>query len=440
MTSLGQDPLAELQDRFCIIDINGEIRMLDRSQIKQAREGAYKGEISFYKKPDGALLMHRFLETMPIPCTPKSVIADFWINPSTVMYDQIAFTPEAVPATTLNFWTGHTIIPTPGNSMLIKEYLLMVICDGNQDSFLYLVRFMAHMLQYPEEKPGVVPVLIGGQGTGKGVFFQLLRAIWARTTLLVSNIDEVTGQFNAALERNYVVCMDEALFSGDRRALDRLKSIVTEPTIRIEQKYQPSRTIESKHRFFAASNHEHFAHIETDDRRFFFLRVSACRQEDVAYFRTLCGAFSDGVTLEALVHRLLNTDLSNFNVRIRPKTQEHASQKLKSLPKFDRYWYEVLTTCNIACSDPYSPTWEGPFFTSAAALRDSYTMFNRQANRYEPVQQKYISESLKKLCPSAIATRKMIHNSQRRGFDLPDLATARSEFESYVGCTIQWDE
>jgi hypothetical protein len=440
MTSPGQDPLAELQDRFCIIDINGEIRMLDRSQIKQAREGAYKGEISFYKKPDGALLMHRSLEAMPIPCKPKSVIADFWISPSTVMYDQIAFTPEAVPATTLNFWTGHTIIPTPGNSMLIKEYLLTVICNNDVPSFEYLVCFMAHMLQHPEEKPGVVPVLIGGQGTGKGVFFQLLRAIWGRTTLQVSNVDGVTGQFNAALERNYVVCMDEALFAGDKRALDRLKSIVTEPIIRIEQKYQPSRTIESKHRFFAASNHEHFAHTERDDRRFFFLRVSSCRQEDVTYFRTLCDTFSDGVTLEALVHRLLNMDLSSFNVRTRPKTQEHDSQKLMSLTKFDRYWREVLTTCSIACNDLCTPTWDAAFFTSTAALKDSYTLFNRQANRHEPVQQKYISDAIKKLCPSAIGTRKMIHNRQCRGFDLPDLATARSEFEAYVGCTVQWDE
>ena len=440
MTSLGQNPLVELQARFCIIDINGEIRMLDRNQIKQMHEGAYQGEISFYKKPDGALLMHRSLEAMPIPCKPKCEIADFWINPSTVMYDQIAFTPEAVSATTLNFWTGHTIIPTPGNSMLIKDYLLTVICNNDVPSFEYLIQFMAHMLQRPEEKPGVVPVMLGGQGTGKGVFFQLLRAIWARTTLQVSKIDEVTGRFNAALERNYVVCMDEALFRGDMKALDSLKSIVTEPIIRIEQKYQPSRTIESKHRFFAASNHEHFASISPDDRRFFFLRVSDCRQEDAAYFCTLCDSFSDGATLEALVDHLLNLDLSNFSVRTRPKTQEHDRQKLMSLTKFDRYWQEVLITGNIEGHGSGVTIWHEGIFMPAAKLKDRYTIFDPRANRYETVQQKYISDSIKKLCPSAITTRKMIANTQSRGFVLPDLATARLEFEEYVGCTVQWDE
>ena len=87
------------------------------------------------------------------------------------------------------------------------------------------------------------------------------------------------GRFNAALERNYVICMDEALFAGDKKSLNQLKSVVTEPEIRIEQKYQPPRTIRSYQRFFAATNHEHFAHMEHDDRRFLFLRVSDVQKQ-----------------------------------------------------------------------------------------------------------------------------------------------------------------
>lgn len=87
------------------------------------------------------------------------------------------------------------------------------------------------------------------------------------TTLQVAKIDQVVGKFTSALERNYIICMDEALFAGDRAAIDNLKSIVTEQYLHIEQKFQPSRSIESVHRLFAASNHDHFAHVESDDRR-----------------------------------------------------------------------------------------------------------------------------------------------------------------------------
>ena len=80
--------------------------------------------------------------------------------------------------------------------------------------------------------------------------------------------------------------MGESLMAcvGDKKALDRLKSFITESVIRVEEKYQPARAIESFHWFFAASNHEQFTNVERDDRRFFFLRVSDRRQQDTKYF------------------------------------------------------------------------------------------------------------------------------------------------------------
>jgi phage/plasmid-associated DNA primase len=129
------------------------------------------------------------------------------------------------------------------------------------------------MLQCPATKPGVMIVLLGGQGTGKGALFALLSRIWAHSVLRVSDIEQIAGRFNAALANAYVVCMDEALFVGDRKSQDKMKSLITEPIISIEQKHQPQHSIESYHRYFAASNHDHFAQIENDDRRYFILPV-----------------------------------------------------------------------------------------------------------------------------------------------------------------------
>jgi hypothetical protein len=152
----------------------------------------------------------------------------------------------------------------------------------------------------------------------------------------------VVSNFNASLERHYVVCMDEALFAGDKRAVDRLKSLVTEPVVDIEQKYQPRRTIHSYHRFFAASNSDHFAQTDRDDRRFLYLRVPDTRQGDHAYFDSLHTAIGDPNVVSAFVCDLLAIDLADFNVRQRPRTREHISQKLQSLEGFERFWYEVL--------------------------------------------------------------------------------------------------
>ena len=160
------------------------------------------------------------------------------------------------------------------------------------------------MVQHPEQKPGVMIVLLGRQGTGKGAFFQLLGRIWRNSVLQVTDIERVTGRFNAALGQNYVVVMDEALFAGDRRAQDRIKSLITEPIISIEEKHQPQRIIDSFHRFFAASNHEHFVQVDGDDRRYFILEVSDEMAQNEVYFKRLFAAIASDDAVAAFMYTL----------------------------------------------------------------------------------------------------------------------------------------
>ena len=326
-----QGPLASLQDRFAILDLTGNIRLIDRSQVKDYFGGIRQGELSMYTRTDANLKMRRHLEAMAVPSELGKVINVFWNSPNTKEYDALAFSPGATPESTLNFWMGPTAVAKRGKWVALRNYLRDVICNGDELVFDYLIRYLAHMVQRPEEKPGIMLVLLGGQGTGKGMFFNFLRALWSHTTLQVSSIDQVIGRFNAQIERNFIICMDEALFAGDKKALDSLKSAITEPVIQIEQKHQPSRTIESVHRFLAASNHDQFARIEKDDRRFVFLRVSSKHKQDTTYFAAIAAAIANPVIMAAVLYYLGRKDISEFNVRVRPVTSENLSQKLKSL-------------------------------------------------------------------------------------------------------------
>jgi hypothetical protein len=433
--------LDQLQSAFCISRIGGDIHVLDRAQIQAVQIGNKTTDVHYFTKQHGDLLMHRYLESLDFAPRPKDVINDFWVSPATFMYDAVAFSPCATPDATLNYWIGPTVKGIRGDADPIAEFLFNVICNENKVSFDYLIEYLAHCLQSPEQKPGVCVVLLGGQGTGKGVFFQLLRKIWSHTTLLINDMDGVTGRFNAALEKNFLVCMDEALFVGDKKALDRLKSLITESVIRIEEKYQPSRSIESFHRFFAASNHDQFTTLEKDDRRFFFLRVSSSRQQDTEYFEKLVHSFDDGKTIPAFVHHLLRIRLE-LDIRKRPETPEHQDQKLKSLTGFERFWHEVLCSGNLTGTGRgfESKEWEEAMFMATAELVSSYTFFDTQATKYGTVQTKYVRELITKMCPSAVHERKTIYGKQSRGFDLPCIETARDEFASYVGCHIRWDD
>ncbi len=434
--------LAALQQAFAISRIGGQLRLVDRQVIREAQQGSLTAAVHFIKKQDADLILKRFIESLPIPVVkPAEVVNSFWVSPNTIEYHRLAFHPIPQSADTLNLWVPHTVVPTQGCWKIIEDYLVDVICAGDLALFDYLIRFLAHALQCPEEKPGIMIVLIGAEGVGKGFLVRLLEALWGATTLQVSDIAAITGNFNAGLERAFWVALDECMFKGDKKSQDRMKSLVTEPAIQVEQKYEPSRTIESFHRFIACTNHAQWGQIRSDDRRYLFIKVSDCHKQDTTYFGKLSNALNDGITVPALAHYLINLDITKFNPRSKPQTAEGFEQKRRSLSGFARYWYEVLDKGRFGVaseSGAYgSLDYEDGMFVTSQALIEKYKDYNHAAERYEAIQAKTIREEIKGLCPSA-DTKKRQDN--KRGFLFPKIDIARKEFEAFIGCTVNWDE
>ena len=434
--------LSALQQAFAISRIGGQLRLLDRQVIREAQQGSPTAAIHFIKKQDGDLILKRFIETLPIPVTnPKDAVNSFWLSPNTIEYHRLAFHPIPQPADTLNLWVPHTVVPMQGNWTVIEDYLINVICDGDLGLSDYLIRFIAHALQHPEEKPGIMIVLIGAEGVGKGFFVRLLEALWSATTLQVSDIAAITGNFNAGLERAFWVALDECMFKGDKKSQDRMKSLVTEPEIQVEQKYEPSRTIESFHRFIACTNHAQWGQIRSDDRRYLFTKVSDCHKQDTKYFSQLSKALNDGVTVSALAHYLINLDISKFNPRNKPQTAEGFEQKRRSLSGFARYWYEVLDKGSFDLGGDHYPagslSYEDEVLVLSQILTKKYKDYNQKAERYEAIQAKTIRTEIKVLCPSADTTKR---KDNKRGILFPKIEVARKEFEAFIGCTVNWDE
>ena len=434
--------LSALQHAFAISLIGGQLRLVDRRAIQEAQQGSPTAEVHLIKKDDGKMILRRFIESLPIPVVkPTDVVNNFWVSPNTIEYHRLAFHPIAQPADTLNLWVPHTVEPAQGSWTIIEDYLVDVICDGDLALFDYLIRFLAHALKHPEEKPGIMIVLIGAEGAGKGFFVRLLEALWGATTLQVSDIAAITGNFNAALERAFWVALDECMFKGDKKSQDRMKSLVTEPAIQVEQKYEPSRTIESFHRFIACTNHTQWGQIRSDDRRYLFIKVSDCHIQDTKYFGQLKKTLNDGVTVPALAYYLTNLDITKFNPRSKPQTAEGFEQKRRSLSGFARYWNEVLDKGSFDIGGDHYPvgpvSYEEEVLVLSQILTKKYKDYNQKAERYEAIQAKTIRTEIKVLCPSADTTKR---KDNKRGILFPKIEVARKEFEAFIGCKVDWDE
>lgn len=423
--------LTSLQLRYALVNMEGRIWVLDIESLSARAGDGTARKLILSNRSDGNLLLQRLARVLAPDADPSFAILEFFVSPATACFDGVEFNPRGTSGNLLNLWIGPTIEAKAGEWLLIQGFLLDVICDGDRLSYEYLIRFIAHALQHPEEKPGILIILLGGQGTGKGTLGRILRFIWSATYLQVHNIDAVTGNFNASLERAFIVFMDEALFAGDRKASDALKSLVTEPVIHINEKHQPARQTHSYHRFFAATNADHLKNTERDDRRDFALRVSESRKGDHGYWQALNIEIEQG-GVAAMVHDLLAIDLSNFNVRQKPDTKELLEQKLQSLGPVARWWHDCLNGGGLTAEGNWAD-----FIATDAAIKGIVDLAGGRL--YKKPSPADVVQALLKLCPSAAKKQKQDNLGRHRGLSFPPLQQARAEFEQYIGGAINWD-
>jgi hypothetical protein len=126
-----------------------------------------------------------------------------------------------------------------------------------------------------------------------------------------------------------VLFADEAFFAGDPRHNGILKALVTEPHIKIEPKGLDVLTVPNMLMIFMASNNDWVVPAGAGARRYFVVDVSDARKQDHAYFEAIAKQLDSGGRA-ALLHFLLNRDLTGFNIRAVPQTQALADQKARS--------------------------------------------------------------------------------------------------------------
>jgi hypothetical protein len=422
--------LAALQQTYALIKIGGKVWTHDQQGAVALGQLGTAQKLVFYNRSDVTLLMARTLRKEYPAANASKVLKAFFVDPNTVCHNGLEFNPRGTTPGFLNLWVGPTVTPKAGDWPLIQAFLLEVICAGNQAYYDYLIAYIAHALQRPWEKPGITIILMGGQGIGKGTLGRILRSIWQSTYLHVYKTANVTGSFNADLERTFIVFLDEALFAGDRASSDALKSLVTEEVIHINEKHQPSRQIKSYHRFVIATNAEHVKHTDRDDRRDFVLKVADSHKGDTAYWNGLDAEMSRG-GIAAMVHDLLALDLTNFNIRQKPETQQLVEQKLHSLGPIARWWFDTLDSGDLAGEGQW------PDFIKTSAIITGVVELAGNRLYKKPAAIDVLREMVQ-LCPGATKHQLGSRSGRNRGLKLPCLEQARQEFERYIGGRVEW--
>lgn len=275
---------------------------------------------------------------------PKTVQAGHWWikHRHRRTCDRVVFAPNREVPGAYNLWRGFACDAVPGDCSLFLAHVRENICTGDESIYDYVLNWMARAVQMPGRQGETALVLRGGRGVGKGVFVKMFGALFGRHFIHVSDPKHLVGSFNAHLRDCVLLFGDEAFYAGDKKHESTLKALITEETIMIEAKGVDAMTEPNCVHLVLASNDDWVVPVGADERRFLVLDVGAAHMQDVVYFRAIAEQMKKSGGREALLHMLMNRDLSQFEVRTVPKTAALMDQKLRSMNPLDEWLMGLL--------------------------------------------------------------------------------------------------
>ncbi|KAA6388661.1 MAG: hypothetical protein EZS28_015813 [Streblomastix strix] len=180
-----------------------------------------------------------------------------------------------------------------------------------------------------EEKSRAAIILQGRQGIGKNRFTDVIAELTSRYSCPnITNIDEFTGRFNSVVENKMFAVLNEMMNYNDSKksVATVIKSIISDESIRINEKNQPRRTTENVMNIIYVSNAYSPVQLDTDDRRHLVRvcktvhQVTEEHKEDVEYFTQLSQSYTQEF-YENLMTFFLERDISQFNPTLIPMTE-----------------------------------------------------------------------------------------------------------------------
>lgn len=232
---------------------------------------------------------------------------------------------------------------------LFLDHIRNVIANGNDEIYNYILVWVASILQKPSFKTGIALVILGKQGAGKNDFFtNVICHLMSRyANENITSIDSIIGTFNAALENKKLLVLNELQSIDVNKYLnsDKLKSVITDRTLNINQKNEHEREAENVANLIMVSNNNIPIKIESCDRRYCVTKASDIHIGDYEYFEKLFESFTPEF-YENLFTFFMKMDVSKINLRKIPNSESKEIIKEDSMSSYEIFAREKYAQIN----------------------------------------------------------------------------------------------
>lgn len=211
-----------------------------------------------------------------------------------------------------NTWTGWGVTPAPGDVAPFLRLVAHIFFGAELGTMEWFLRWCAYPLQYPGTKMFSSVVIHGvAEGTGKSLIGITLGRIYGQNYTAITQ-DILSSGFNEWAVGRQFVMGDDVTGSDKRQDLDRLKVMITQESMRINAKNQPTYEIPDCINYLWTSNHPNAFFLGDEDRRFFIHEVQSDRLDD-AFYLAYDAWFKTDAAIAAIFDYLLHLNLGDFN-------------------------------------------------------------------------------------------------------------------------------
>lgn len=375
--------------------------------------------------------------------------ADLWMgHVLRRTYVACTFSPSGCSSDIYNFYKGFSCDSRPGDCSKILLHLQHIVCNGKEQDYKWLLAWLAQIIQEPEKKLGTAVAIRGKKGTGKTIVGVYLSRIFGSHYLLVSSPHLIHGRFNGHLATRLLLHSDEGFWAGDKDAEGVLKSLITHDELVVELKGKEPMCLPNYTRLLITSNADWTVPATYEERRFTVLDISDKHMQDKAYFDALAYEMNHGGA-EALLHFLLQYDISGVNLRKPPNTKGLLEQKIEGLDLFDRWWLDTLQRGCLPCTDDERRSrihWQG--WCSMDDLERNYSEYAKVTYDRSRGCRTKIGMRLRKLVSGVKLCERFVRyemsantaSYSTSGYDFPSLVDCRAEFEEKIGTQLEWED
>ena len=203
---------------------------------------------------------------------------------------------------------------------------LRYIFDNHEMAIEHVLNFLAHVVQRPQERIAHALLITSeAKGIGKSTLGTVVRRLVGEQNSRVAQTKDLKSSFDGWLVGKLIVQVDEVYEAGNWDLANKLKPLITEPTVSANIKYGPQIEIENYARFIMFSNHTAPLNIEDGDRRYFVFDSKAQPRSD-EYYSALHRSIESPSEMNAIYSYLMKRDLAGFNPHRRPPMTEAKQQ------------------------------------------------------------------------------------------------------------------